>query len=89
MQAPNFVWKTTEFPAARTGYLWSIVLQILLVVVVAAIQLLLWRDKRIAAKAQREGVPTIVDGTSPELQGSDFDETEKRVSRSPDIRSVA
>ncbi|KAH8905231.1 MFS general substrate transporter [Coniochaeta sp. PMI_546] len=86
--APNFVWKTTEFPAARTGYLWSIVLQILLVVVVAAIQLLLWRDKRIAAKAKREGVPTIVDGAA-ELQGSDFDENEKRVSRSPDIRSVA
>jgi ACS family pantothenate transporter-like MFS transporter len=29
-QAPNFVWKTTAFPAARNGYLWSIVLQILL-----------------------------------------------------------
>ncbi|KAB5551072.1 major facilitator superfamily domain-containing protein [Coniochaeta sp. 2T2.1] len=28
--APNFVWKTTAFPAARSGYLWSIVLQILL-----------------------------------------------------------
>ena len=29
-QAPNFVWKTTAFPAAKKGYLWSIVLQILL-----------------------------------------------------------
>lgn len=28
--APNFVWKTTEFPAARKGYTWSLVLQILL-----------------------------------------------------------
>jgi ACS family pantothenate transporter-like MFS transporter len=28
--APNFVWKTTKFPAAKSGYLWSIVLQILL-----------------------------------------------------------
>jgi MFS family permease len=28
--APNFVWKTTDFPAARKGYLWSIVLQVLL-----------------------------------------------------------
>ncbi|KAH8698530.1 major facilitator superfamily domain-containing protein [Talaromyces proteolyticus] len=27
--APNFVWKTTDFPAARKGYLWCIVLQIL------------------------------------------------------------
>ncbi|TLD32514.1 transporter protein [Venturia nashicola] len=28
--APNFVWKTTDFPWARKGYLWSIVLQVLL-----------------------------------------------------------
>lgn len=28
--APNFVWKTTDFPAARKGYTWSLVLQILL-----------------------------------------------------------
>lgn len=28
--APNFVWKTTDFPAARKGYAWSLVLQILL-----------------------------------------------------------
>lgn len=29
-QAPNFVWKTTDFPAAKKGYLWSIILQVLL-----------------------------------------------------------
>ena len=29
-QAPNFVWKTTDFPAAKKGFLWSIILQILL-----------------------------------------------------------
>ena len=28
--APNFVWKTTDFPRARKGYTWSIVLQVLL-----------------------------------------------------------
>lgn len=28
--APNFVWKTTDFPWARKGYLWSSILQILL-----------------------------------------------------------
>ncbi|KAL1874328.1 hypothetical protein Daus18300_003692 [Diaporthe australafricana] len=28
--APNFVWKTTDFPAARKGYLWCIVMQVLL-----------------------------------------------------------
>ncbi|KAM0820933.1 putative Major facilitator superfamily (MFS) profile domain-containing protein [Seiridium cardinale] len=49
--APNFVWKTTDFPAARKGYTWSIVLQILLIVITATIQLLLWRDKKRAARA--------------------------------------
>lgn len=83
------MWKTTEFPAARTGYLWSIVLQILLVVVVAAIQLLLWRDKRIAAKTKGQEVLAVVDGEGLGLHGSDFDDSEKRVSHSPDIRSVA
>ncbi|KAG6364809.1 hypothetical protein INS49_006413 [Diaporthe citri] len=28
--APNFVWKTTDFPAARKGYLWCIIMQVLL-----------------------------------------------------------
>lgn len=52
--APNFVWKTTDFPAARKGYLWSIILQVLLIVVTAVIQILLWRDKRRAAKHARD-----------------------------------
>lgn len=30
LQAPNFVWKTTDFPAARKGYLWCIIMQVLL-----------------------------------------------------------
>jgi ACS family pantothenate transporter-like MFS transporter len=29
-QAPNFVWKTTDFPAAQKGYTWVVVLQGLL-----------------------------------------------------------
>jgi ACS family pantothenate transporter-like MFS transporter len=29
-QAPNFVWKTTEFPAAHKGYTWVVTLQGLL-----------------------------------------------------------
>lgn len=28
--APNFVWKTTDFPRARKGYTWSLILQVLL-----------------------------------------------------------
>lgn len=50
--APNFVWKTTDFPRARKGYTWSIVLQVLLVLHTAAIQLLLWRDKKTAARRE-------------------------------------
>ncbi|KAI9930667.1 hypothetical protein ASPWEDRAFT_50878 [Aspergillus wentii DTO 134E9] len=55
--APNFVWKTTDFPAAPKGYLWMIVLQILLIIVTATIQILLWWDKK---KSRRE-----IEGSSP------------------------
>lgn len=51
--APNFVWKTTDFPSAQKGYMWSIVLQVLLIVWTGLIQLLLWRDKRNAVKKSR------------------------------------
>ena len=56
--APNFVWKTTDFPLARKGYTWSIVLQVLLILHTAAIQILLWRDKRAAER--RQIVETVV-----------------------------
>ncbi|KAJ5897029.1 uncharacterized protein N7473_006428 [Penicillium subrubescens] len=44
--APNFVWKTTDFPAAKKGYLWCIVLHVLSIAVTAAIQFGLWWDKK-------------------------------------------
>ncbi|KAL2075029.1 hypothetical protein VTL71DRAFT_8809 [Oculimacula yallundae] len=73
--APNFVWKTTEFPAARKGYLWSIVLQILLILWTAIIQILLWRDKKIAAKAESEGsLAGSQDSDSQVNASKDFDE---------------
>ncbi|KAI8653102.1 MFS domain-containing protein [Fusarium keratoplasticum] len=43
---PNFMWKTTDFPAARKGYTYSSILQVLLLLETAIIQLLLWRDRR-------------------------------------------
>jgi ACS family pantothenate transporter-like MFS transporter len=52
--APNFVWKTTDFPRARKGYTWSVVLQVLLIVWTAAIQGLLWRDRRAARRREEE-----------------------------------
>ncbi|KAG9678701.1 MFS general substrate transporter, partial [Aureobasidium melanogenum] len=57
--APNFVWKTTAFPAARKGYTWVVVLQGILIVVTATIQLLLRRDKKNAqAEADDQAVET-------------------------------
>ncbi|CAK7274848.1 hypothetical protein SEPCBS119000_006382 [Sporothrix epigloea] len=44
--APNFVWRTTDFPAARRGYAWSIALQVLLVAATVAVQYLSRRDRR-------------------------------------------
>ncbi|KAJ4322878.1 hypothetical protein N0V84_004642 [Fusarium piperis] len=43
---PNFMWKTTDFPAARKGYTYSSILQVLLLLETAIIQLLMWRDRR-------------------------------------------
>lgn len=40
-----------------------------------AIQLLLWRDKRAAARAESEGeVPGYEESESPQREGSDVDE---------------
>ncbi|KAH8810873.1 allantoate permease [Xylogone sp. PMI_703] len=73
--APNFVWKTTDFPAARKGYLWSIILQVLLVGVTATIQILLWRDKRKALKAESEGsLESSQDSKNLSPQVNDVDE---------------
>jgi hypothetical protein len=82
--APNFVWKITAFPAAKKGYLWSIVLQVLLIAVTGTIQLLLWRDKKRAIKVDSEGfLPEFSDSGSPALEGSEFDE--KKVTRTKEI----
>ncbi|CAG7922067.1 unnamed protein product [Penicillium olsonii] len=52
--APNFVWKTTDFPRAAKGHTYSIVLQVLLIATTALIQLLLWRDRKKAARTDLE-----------------------------------
>ncbi|XRM43794.1 hypothetical protein ABZX51_006949 [Aspergillus tubingensis] len=58
--APNFVWKTTDFPAAKKGYLWSIILQVLLMVVTATVQFLLWWDRKRETRSH-EAVEPIAD----------------------------
>jgi hypothetical protein len=91
--APNFVWKTTAFPRAAKGYKWSIILQVLLVLNCAAIQILLWRDKKIAARAREED-SLVESRDSPALQTSDIDEKvdekidEKKAIRT-EIKSVS
>jgi MFS transporter, ACS family, pantothenate transporter len=58
------------------------------VAVTAAIQLLLWRDKRRAAKAEIEGsLPGSRDEDSPELQASDVDE--KKAVRTKEVPLVS
>ncbi|KAF5549701.1 transporter [Fusarium napiforme] len=68
---PMFMWKTTDFPAARKGYTYSTILQVLLILETAFIQVLLWRDRR---KPLRSG------GTEspPPLIYSDEEEGEER-----------
>jgi ACS family pantothenate transporter-like MFS transporter len=44
--APNFVWKTTDFPKAHRGHLWSIALTSILLPNIALIWYLQRRDQR-------------------------------------------
>ncbi|ORY32279.1 major facilitator superfamily domain-containing protein [Naematelia encephala] len=66
--APNFVWKTVDFPRAKKGFTWSIVLQILLMVHTTAVLYLLQRDRKKAlrdAPSSTEG-PFFDDTESPD-----------------------
>ncbi|WVQ82938.1 hypothetical protein IAT38_005074 [Cryptococcus sp. DSM 104549] len=49
---PNFVWKTTEFPQAKTGWTYSLWLNILLIFWTTLVLLLLRRDRRRKAAQQ-------------------------------------
>ncbi|TYJ53785.1 hypothetical protein B9479_005545 [Cryptococcus floricola] len=48
---PNFVWKTVDFPEARTGWTYSVSLNAALIVWMTAILLLLRRDRRKALRS--------------------------------------
>jgi len=75
--APNFVWKTTEFPAARTGFLWVLVLNSLLIVWTTIIVLLERHDKAKAA-ARRGSDSQSVDGVAVLGEGEDdLDKTDR------------
>ncbi|PYH93374.1 allantoate permease [Aspergillus ellipticus CBS 707.79] len=64
--APNFVWKTTDFPAAKKGYLWSVILQVLLILVTIATQILLRRDCKKAALEESQKSSEVIDISSHE-----------------------
>ncbi|WWC90247.1 uncharacterized protein L201_005180 [Kwoniella dendrophila CBS 6074] len=63
--APNFVWKTTAFPAAKKGWTWSLGLNALLIVWMTAILLLLKRDEKKKRQLQLNS-PTESQGSLPE-----------------------
>ncbi|SCV47298.1 related to transporter protein [Fusarium fujikuroi] len=67
---PVFMWKTTDFPAARKGYTYSTILQVLLILETAFIQLLLWRDRRKPVRSRgAESPPPLI--YSDEEEGED------------------
>ncbi|KAE8414337.1 major facilitator superfamily domain-containing protein [Aspergillus pseudocaelatus] len=79
--APNFVWKTTDFPAAKKGYLWDIVLQCLLILVTAAIQFQLWRDRRKSSAGGED------DGFSSDSQSDDPPRQESHIELGKIVRT--
>ncbi|KAF5569534.1 transporter [Fusarium phyllophilum] len=67
---PMFMWRTTDFPAARKGYTYSTILQVLLILETAFIQLLLWRDRRKPVRSHgAESPPPLI--YSDEEEGED------------------
>ncbi|KAF5020120.1 hypothetical protein F66182_7852 [Fusarium sp. NRRL 66182] len=80
--APNFVWKTVDFPRAEKGYTWSTVLNVLLIFWTLAVQGLLWWDKKKEAKARdmiaQDSEANSQNGDSVDEKGADA-VLEKRV----------
>ncbi|CAH0047635.1 unnamed protein product [Clonostachys solani] len=72
--APNFVWKTTDFPLAKKGFIWSTVLQVLLVLITALVQILLWRDRR-----KESHLPVAAPESDPDLAVREASEDSKKV----------
>ncbi|KAJ4258156.1 hypothetical protein NW762_008297 [Fusarium torreyae] len=69
---PNFMWKTTDFPAARKGYTYSTILQVLLIAETAIIQVLLWRDRRrpVRSRSVESPPPLIYSDEEEEVEGT-------------------
>ncbi|KAL7419273.1 hypothetical protein Q5752_006110 [Cryptotrichosporon argae] len=74
--APNFVWKTTDYPLAHKGYTYSMCLQGILFVVTTVILVLLRRDQRKALSSLLEAEGLATDTPDTPLSGSEADEKE-------------
>lgn len=69
---PNFYWKTTDFPAARKGWLASIIYQCLLAVWTTLVLFLLHRDKKKAALDKSSELQPS-DAEAASVEGDDKD----------------
>ncbi|KAK0462844.1 major facilitator superfamily domain-containing protein [Desarmillaria tabescens] len=71
--APNFVWKTADFPRAQKGYHYSLVLQTLLILWTSLILFLLRRDQRKAARRfQRPNLEAGLDASDSDISLTDI-----------------
>ncbi|KAJ6171089.1 hypothetical protein N7470_000156 [Penicillium chermesinum] len=74
--APNFVWKTTDFPAAKKGYLWAAILQVLTILVTIIIQVgLRWDRKKAAQATEVLSVDPISDPSETEEESVEHGKT--------------
>ncbi|KAK0190025.1 major facilitator superfamily domain-containing protein [Armillaria mellea] len=69
---PNFVWKTVDFPRARTGYHYSIVLQFVLILWTTLIIFLLRRDRRRSASRLKQNLEASRDASDSEISLTDL-----------------
>ncbi|KAK0498031.1 major facilitator superfamily domain-containing protein [Armillaria luteobubalina] len=69
---PNFVWKTVDFPRARTGYHYSIVLQFVLILWTTLILFLLRRDRRKSASRLKQNLEASRDASDSEISLTDL-----------------
>ncbi|WWD22599.1 hypothetical protein CI109_107092 [Kwoniella shandongensis] len=74
--APNFVWKTVDFPRAKKGWTWVLSLNVLLIVHTTFVIFMLRRDKRRAA----------IDAASPIVSPTEVYDNEESKSDSYDSR---
>ncbi|KAK0231925.1 major facilitator superfamily domain-containing protein [Armillaria nabsnona] len=69
---PNFVWKTADFPRARTGYHYSLILQFVLILWTTLILFLLRRDRRKSAFRLKQNLEASRDASDSDISLTDL-----------------